>query len=173
MSIHLSQKVMRRPEGPHHVYVGGDVPTLRGHLRRVFKRSLGKITGDKSASMYYARSTYFAHLYCRRHVQLKGWPSNVRFTGLDRLRKADLLLLHRRWRKGQMYFVVVDEDEVRANAHHPERVSPDICDAGPPSISRNDNKKSRFNKQTGLPVSNKRKLRTSGAKSCKTISSGL
>ncbi|KAI0642471.1 hypothetical protein C8Q79DRAFT_213606 [Trametes meyenii] len=169
----FNYSVMRRREGPHHIYAGGTVPALRGHLRRVFKRSLVRITGDKSASMYYARSTYFAHLYNRRHVQLKGWPSNIPFTNLSRLRKAELLILYRCWRKKRMYFVVVDEDEVRANARHPERVSPDIYDVGPHSISRNDNKTSRFDKQTGLPVSEKRKLRTSGAKSSKTVPDGL
>ncbi|KAI0324761.1 hypothetical protein GY45DRAFT_1340572 [Cubamyces sp. BRFM 1775] len=149
---------------------GATARQLRAKLRKIMKASLVRLTKDKTAKMWWTMHAYHQYVYMRRRARLVGWPSDVRFADLSTLKKPTLETLHRRWRRRALRFERITEAEAFANSRHPERVVPGAeCDEGICHQGRDDIKKSRFDKETGLPVSSRRKLRLKGATSNKLV----
>ena len=168
---------------------GGTARQLRVKLKKIMKASLGtllpasilmygstyllstvRVTQDKTAKMWWTMHGYHQYLYMRRCVRLVGWPSDVRFSSLAAHKKPTLDTLHSRWRRRLLRFELITPEEAFKNSRHPERVVPGVeYEEGTPHQGRDDIKKSRFDKKTGLPVSSRRKLRLKGATSKKIV----
>ncbi len=118
--------------------------------------------------MPYTPRGFYEYVFKKRRLLLLGWPSHIQFRNLSYLRKAELLELLELLEDGALVFEEVDEDQYYAHAKDVESVAPGkfTC-IGNLHPGRSDNKKSRFNQQTGEPISHTRKLRLSGTKTPK------
>ncbi|KAH9886000.1 hypothetical protein C8Q73DRAFT_669272 [Cubamyces lactineus] len=159
----------RYKQGKASKKAGGTARQLGAKLRKIMKASLVRLTKDQTAKMWWDMHGY-QYLYMRRCVRLVGWPSNVRFSNPAMQKKPALDTLYSRWRRRLLRFERITAEEAFKNSRHPERVVPGTeYDEGIGHQGRNDIKKSRFDKKTGLPVSSRRKLRLKGATSKKIV----
>ena len=125
-------------------------------------------TGDPRAKMRYTAAQFYENVFKRRRLLLPGWPGHIPFQNLSYLRKAELLELLECLEDGALHFAEVDEDVYYAHANNIKGVAPGkFKHVGNFHPGRSDNKKSRFNKETGEPISSTRKLRLTGAKTPK------
>ncbi|PIL29400.1 hypothetical protein GSI_09452 [Ganoderma sinense ZZ0214-1] len=156
------------PDDPNGVFAGGETHVLRSRLRVGFKKRIVRKTGYPRANMRFTARGFHDYVFKRWRLVLPGWPRHILFQNLSYLRKAEVLELLELLENGRLRFEEVDEDEYYAHTNDIKGVAPGqfkrIGNAHP---GRCDNKKSRFNKETGEPVSCTRKLRLSGAKTPK------
>lgn len=118
--------------------------------------------------MSYTLRRFYDNVFKRWRLVLPGWPRHISFQNLSYLRKAELIELLERLEDGRLRFEEVDEVEYYARANDVKGVAPGKFERiGNAHPGRSDNKKSRFNRETGEPISRTRRLRLSGAKTPK------
>lgn len=143
-------------------------PMLHAYTLQRLAGTAVRKTGCPRASMSYTLRRFYDNVFKRWRLVLPGWPRHISFQNLSYLRKAELIELLERLEDGRLRFEEVDEVEYYAHANDIKGVAPGEFERiGNAHPGRSDNKKSRFNRETGEPISRTRRLRLSGAKTPK------
>ncbi|KAI1790012.1 hypothetical protein LXA43DRAFT_526606 [Ganoderma leucocontextum] len=158
-----------RPDDPSGAFAGGETNVLRSRVRVTFTKRIVRKTGNTRAKMRYTAMGFFQSVFNKWRLVLPAWPRHIPFRNLSYLRKAELLELLELLEDGTLEFEDVDDELYYA--HHGR----DVKGVAPGKFQhmgnlhpgRSDNKKSRFDKQTGEPISATRKLRLTGTKTPK------
>ncbi|KAI0630918.1 hypothetical protein C8Q77DRAFT_1130087 [Trametes polyzona] len=156
MVTHKARRTATNPKSP-----------IARKIHRCLSWSLRKLTGDRTATMWWTRNRLHHTLFVERRVRLEGWPEDLPFQSLHKLTMKTLINLERLRSMKILRLVRVEDDgEYYSCARDPSLTVPgpaDEGDSGMPNSGRDDIKKSRFDPVTGKPISRKRKLRVRGA----------